>query len=78
MRRSASIFSFRSRSVTRENATRSQVLDPFGRPLRLGGSAGPRSPSGIRFRGAERMPSLTGLVPLCHLMTTMETQEAEL
>ena len=46
--------------LTRLNATLGLVFDPYGRPLCLGGSAGPRSPSGIRLSGTERTPQLDG------------------
>ena len=57
---SALIFSLLSGSVVKLLATLGRVLDPFGRPLRLGGSAGPRSPPGIQLRGAVRMPQFDG------------------
>ena len=42
--------------MLRLKSTRGRVLDPLGLPLRLGGSAGPRSPSGIRQRAADLTP----------------------
>ena len=53
---SALIFSRRSGSVAISNATLGLNLDPFGRPRRLGGSAGPRLPSGMWESRSPRKP----------------------
>ena len=58
-RSSALIFSCRSGRVSRLKATLGRVLEPFGLPRRLGGSAGPRSPSGIRAWLWVMMPHLS-------------------
>ena len=57
---SALIFLARSGSVSTLKATLGQVLDPLGRPRRLGGSAGPKSPSGIRFSAWLQIPHWDG------------------
>ena len=57
---SAFNFSLRSGSVSRLNATLGRDLDPLGRPRLLGGSAGPRSPDGIRDWPWSRTPCGSG------------------
>ena len=55
-RSSALNFSCLSGRVSTAKATRGLDLDPLGRPLFLGGSAGPRSPWGMRPFDCHRSP----------------------
>ena len=57
---SALIFSLRSGSMSRLNATLGRELEPLGQPRLLGGSAGPRSPDGILDWPWSRTPCGSG------------------